>query len=383
MKATTRLFSVAVSVAALFTATSAYAATVWVATNGRDTPTCGPSRSQACRSISAGIARANVGDLVLVGPGRYGDIDYDLQFVTPGDEAANPTLGCIVCIEKRVTVASTDGADATLIDAGQPQPGQSLPAGLNRTVVIAASGVRFGAAGQGFTVNALEFNAVQVRDVGDIRLIGNVVKGGISSFQIRFQGGPLYVAQNKALNATTGIDVTTFDGSAATVVDNFATGNSTGFNIGGNSQHTIASNKASRNGIGFFISTHVSGGGGYRISNNIASASDTGFVFNNAALIFQRNTAVGNEVGFHDFGEPNNPANSFHTNNMIGNFRCGFLNASGTHVDATNNFWGSAAGPAPKPSDAVCNEPFIINTPGAPPPFPSTTTVVPFATKAF
>ena len=78
--------------------------------------TCGSTRSQACRSISLGIPKAQKGYLILVGTGCYGDINDDLQYTSPGDETADLGLGCVICVDKQVTIESTDGADATIID---------------------------------------------------------------------------------------------------------------------------------------------------------------------------------------------------------------------------------------------------------------------------
>ena len=55
-------------------------------------------------------------------------------------------------------------------------------------------------------------------------------------------------------------------------------------------------------------------------------------------------------------------------NFSAGSSNCGLLNDTGAAVTATNNFWGSAAGPGANPADDACN------SGGG-----STTTLAPFA----
>jgi hypothetical protein len=372
------------------------AATRYVASNGTDTSSCGATQSQACRSITVGIAHANAGDLVLVGPGRYGDIDGDLQYTSPGDEAANLGLGCVVCIEKRVTLASFDGADVTVIDPGQPGPGQSLPTQLHATVLVTAAGARLGATGQGFTVLGLpptsasgrclpvreRCAAIRVEAARDIRVIGNTaLNGGIA---VTVESDPILVAQNEARVGEFDVGIHVTSESPAVIVDNVAVGSRSdaGFRIAGLGRHLIARNVATANGLGFALEGRQTGliftGARYILEDNIASTNGTGFTSADSGYLFVRNTAVGNDVGFffEELGSAG-PDNSFHTNNMIGNRVCGVRNAIGDRLDATNNFWGSRNGPGPKPSDSVCNER------GPRTDFPSTTVTVPFATKAF
>jgi hypothetical protein len=386
MTVVTRVVALATIAAALFSTTPAHAQsrTIWVQSNGSDTPTCGLTKSQSCRSISAGIARANTGDLVLVGPGRYGDIDNDLQYVTPGDEAADLNLRCVVCITKRVTVASTDGANATVIDPGRPGPGQSLPQPLAWTVRINASGARFGAQNQGFTIFALPGSAVFMEGVGDIRVIGNVSYGGGVGMDLNAENGPVFVGQNRMFNAQAQALVVRLTNSQGTIMENLAANSGIGIDMtvvaaGSAAPPIISRNRAARNSVGFsFLAVPEGTNSRATISNNVASANREGFSLSANGINLVRNTAIGNDEGFSLGGVPGGAPNSFHTNNMIGNRLCGFHNRSGTHVDATNNFWGSPAGPGPKPSDAVCNDVYPFD-----PSKPSTTTSVPFATKAF
>jgi len=121
---------------------AAEAATLNVANNGVDSGTCGAAASP-CRSISQAIANASAGDRIVVGPGRYGDLDGDGAFTSAGEEAPSVACSCMIKVDKAVTIESRAGAGATVLDAG----------GLPGTVVgILASGVVFGRAKKGFTL---------------------------------------------------------------------------------------------------------------------------------------------------------------------------------------------------------------------------------------
>ena len=61
--------------------------TLSVANNGLDSATCGSSAAP-CRSISQAIANASEGDTIVVGPGRYGDLNGNRIFGEVGEETA-------------------------------------------------------------------------------------------------------------------------------------------------------------------------------------------------------------------------------------------------------------------------------------------------------
>jgi hypothetical protein len=357
---------------------------IWVANNGTDTPSCGSSELKACRSIGFGVANANEGDLVLVGPGLYGDIDNDLQFTTSGDETPDFGLGCAVCIDKAVAIASTDGAKVTVIELGRPSAGE-VPPDLRHTVLIRASGVRFGAPGHGFTLYASTDTGIRVAGGGNVRVVGNIVLRSKSA-ELGFStgtgmavvgpAGPVRVAQNAVHGHSSGFIV--ISDEPVTLVDNVALSNqgASGFSIQGAGRHVIAGNTSTANGIGFGF-----GVGTYIVKNNVASNNQSsGFVFGHSDHTIQRNTSVGNDTGFFVAPTFSGPVGQprFHFNNMIGNRRCGLFNNSGRTIDATNNYWGSPNGPGPKPADAAPNVPACRGTEGT-----NTATVVPFSRKRF
>lgn len=123
----------------------AAAATINVANNGLDSATCG-SRSAPCRSIGRGIERALAGDTVLVGPGKYGDINGDGQLGGAGEELNYGTSA--LRITKSVRVLSSAGAVLTVIDGGGV---------VFAPVDIRADGITFGAPGAGFTLAGGQF----------------------------------------------------------------------------------------------------------------------------------------------------------------------------------------------------------------------------------
>src|SRR3989304_4802764 len=86
---------------------TAEAATLHVRNNGQDSGTCGAAASP-CRSISQAIANAVAGDTLMVGPGRYGDLDGDGNFTSPGEEAAEDGSGCfcMIKVDKALTIGS-------------------------------------------------------------------------------------------------------------------------------------------------------------------------------------------------------------------------------------------------------------------------------------
>src|SRR5687768_2789620 len=70
---------------------------VHVANNGVDTSTCG-ARDDPCRSITQAIANAKAGDTLLVGPGRYGDVNGNDVLGEPEEEMPAADCRCAVHI---------------------------------------------------------------------------------------------------------------------------------------------------------------------------------------------------------------------------------------------------------------------------------------------
>ena len=344
-----------------------------VANNGVDSPDsasgvvgCG-RKDKPCRSIGQAITNAAPGDTILVGPGRYGDLNGDGDFDDDGEEAAQPSAGsgCVVCVDKRVRVLSTDGAAATIIDGGNS--GSDFPF----VVFISASGVTFGEKNRGFTITNGHMYGLKTKAL-NVRVLGNIALNN-PEYGFQIEGSSASVLENIASGSFFGFDL---EGNVV-LRNNIAIGNrGVGFRLAGPRASLLATgNTASGNVIGFQVS-----GANMVLRDNIASGNTNGFFIDAPDLRFFRNAAIGNE-GAGLFVGPTVIRGIFQ-NNIFGNGvinngvdnNCGLSNQYGNTVDATNNFWGAASGPGADPADNAgpgCDF------------FGSNTIVEPFATKPF
>jgi len=161
------VLSLSILLSALVAAHAVQAATLTVANNGVDSDICGSSAAP-CRSISQAIAHANEGDTLMVGPGRYGDLNGNRILGEVGEEPAAFGGRCDLCmihINKRLTLKSSNGAAVTVIDAG----GVEI-----RAVLIEADGVVFGGRGQGFTIANAGSTGFVVYSSHDVTVVGNI-----------------------------------------------------------------------------------------------------------------------------------------------------------------------------------------------------------------
>jgi hypothetical protein len=145
-----------------------FADTLHVETSGNDDSSCG-SRASPCRTIAAGISHASPGDDVLVGPGTYGDLDDDGDFDDAGEEPVEAGSGCecIVRLDRRIRLASSDGAAATTITAGTARVD---------LVAISANGATFGALGAGFSLDRGETAVNVKRETRNVHVRDNAAK---------------------------------------------------------------------------------------------------------------------------------------------------------------------------------------------------------------
>ncbi len=319
------------------------AATLNVAAGGIDGDGCG-SKALPCRSITRAIALAVDGDKILVGPGRYGDLDAD---GTRGETGEEGSASGLVLVDKRVAIESTQGAATTLIDAaGAPV----------NAVDIAASGATFGKAKKGFTITRSQGAAVFI----DPQATG-VTIAGIRA--VRNGSGILTKAPGLILrdNVAEANDGNGFSiaGSASTLTACRATGNGeNGFLILGQGV-VVKSSVASANAAdGFSL-----GGGGATLTNSVATGNNVGLRIGGAAPgILGTNSFLGNAQAGIVVTTPNvtiTKTNVF-GNGSTGATNCGILTAGAGSVNADGVCFGAPTGPGDDPADQICGTIIVL-----------------------
>lgn len=319
-------------------AASATAGTLNVAAFGIDADGCG-SKTAPCRSISRAIANAVAGDKIVVGPGRYGDLDADGVLAEPGEESN--AAGGMILVDKALTIESVEGAATTVIDAN----GGNLNA-----VTIAANGVKFGKAKKGFTVTGSARIGVA------IGLASNVTVSGIRAVR----NGSGFGSKAPGLVFRTNV-------AEANEADGFVF-------TGGGCSFTAC--RATANGEnGFALSGD---GAGHVVKSCVASANgEAGFQLFSDASILTKSVANGNDVGLL-VGAGGNA--QLGTNAFLGNRRSGVIvtaanvtltksNIFGNGNDGTNCgvsvagsgsvtldkiCFGAPSGPGADPADQTC-----------------------------
>ncbi len=330
--------SLAVSFALFFAlSASAHAAALYVANDGTDGGSCG-AKTAPCRSITQGIANSAAGGDIVVGPGLYGDLDYDGVLGETGEEPIGPCLAgtCLVNVNKQVSITSSDGAFATVISPGQGS--------VDVIVALDANGIVFGDKNKGFTikpVGPVNYGIVTYL-AADVVIEGNVVDASNAFFGMRINSTGTQVLGNRVLGSATGYGIylqTTDVVLAGNVI--------TGANLG------IALE-----------------GSGHLITGNVASGGIVGLLLSGTGTIVSRCSFLGNATAGILVGGVMTTA-TVTESNIVGNAEaianCGF-DANGSAVTVKDSYWGSAAGPGANPADATCND--VVGS------------AVPFATKA-
>jgi hypothetical protein len=315
----------------------------YVAVNGLDGVTCG-AKASPCRSIRQAINNAVDGDTIIVGPGRYGDLNGNGTTGEPGEEVGFPFCGCMLGIDRAVTVVSSAGAAATVIDA------RSVSA--TRSVFLIGPDLTFGKPGKGFTVTG-----TALPEGDGITILGTNLKVRGNQVLADAYGGFLF-----------GTGITTLDTSPGPVLieANQATGWGTG--ILANAPGTIVrKNVVSLNGNGI-----IGRGSSTVISGNVATANDYGINVADSA------TAIGNAAnGNRGSGVNAGSGAIVKQNNLFGNAFCGLFTDQTDAVVAAGNYWGAATGPGADPADVAAPPGFPCNKYQVP------ITSSPFATKPF
>jgi len=299
------------------------AGTVFVATNGVDSPTCG-ARKTPCRSISHAINTiAADGDAVVVGPGAYGDLNGNgILGDSTGEETGG--RGCMLAIGRDVMLSSSDGAAATIVDA-------HLDA-TSCNVGVFADGAQVGKPGKGFTITSTDLTHATgvLVNARNVTVRGNQLVGSAP-----FLG-------NTGITATTGDQTVLIEA-------NQVIGWSEGINVDGTNK-TVRGNQVSQNqnGIVAFGASSVTGNvvtGGSTVSGAAAILRDAVSLFGNGIY-----GNLGNGIAL------DSPfSGAIQKNDVFGNGGCGLTDTDTPAVVAADNYWGAATGPGPDPADRICN----------------------------
>ena len=289
------------------------AGVLYVTMTGVDTLTCG-LLTHPCRSITRGIANADPGDHIIVGPGRY------------DGESGATNCDCFLAVNKSVLLTSSAGAASTIIDAR---------AFLTQTnVLVKADGSEFGRPGAGFTVtNPKKAGGTGIAiDSIDVKVHGNQVIGdatigvvpGTGIVAVTSNPGPILIEANQVMLWLTGIDA---EGSGKTVNKNQLSLNVTGAALSANSRAT---------------------------GNMIVASKVTGLDVTEAVTA-TGNGLYGNGVGLFAHGPFTGTIehNAFVGSSFEGG-NCGVANNGIPNLDVTENYWGAATGPGPDPADTTC-----------------------------
>jgi hypothetical protein len=300
----------------LLAAQVASARTLYVTSDGVDSGSCG-AKATPCRSISQAIENASAGDTIGVGAGRYGNISGDGTFSHPGDEHPQtgrfggfdgPT-GCMICVDKPLTIQSLHGASVTVIEG---IPSTDFPA----NVLILSYNVHFGTAGAGFTVTGGNTYGVRI-DQGALGSGGEFHPAGVS----------ISIAGNRDVGDGTGFS---FEGipweddlcnapvpclpAAISFSGNEATSNAAaGFAIVLNAQIRI-------------------GDGPVLLQNNVARGAGTGFAVHpggqddiGEAISASNVSVIGNVAIHNTYGFDLDLAGDIERNTAVANANTGFL----------------------------------------------------------
>jgi hypothetical protein len=306
----------------------AIAAVLHVAPNGVD-PGCGPL-AHPCQTITQAIVNAADGDRIVVGPGVYGDIDGDGAFGSAGEEPAQAGFGCrcVVLVDKRVTLESSAGAGATIIDAGNADL---------RGMLVTVSGAVIGRRDRGFTVRN--------------SFAGIVLDGGDS---IQLTG--VRIEDNRLMRNGAGLST---QGARGAVVSGNVIADNTflGASLGGVRQ-TFTGNVVARTIFGVGVPA-----GDHTVSDNVVIENMFGIGVSPGAHAIRRNTVTGQleeGIGIASAASGAYASLVLTGNNLfdngLGSSNCAVVSTHVDVIDAERNYWGRATGPGPDPGDDACGD---------------------------
>jgi hypothetical protein len=304
-----------------FAAAPAAAATQYASNDGGDSEGCG-SKVNPCRSISRAIAHASPGDTVLVGPGRYGNLDGDTELGEDGEEGQVAECSCAVYVDRRISLRSRDGAAATVIEGGL----EAL------AIRVDAAGSEIGRRNAGFTIFAKTGGGISTQTIAtDARIAGNIVIAAapIVLNMMTIDGDGTRVSDNRVVSVEGGIGLL---GPQSVAERNAVHG-------GGSLAH--GSTFRSHVGIGQFGLLATGDGVGAVSRSLLAGNFGPGlWTFGTNRLRADRVSLFGNGAG--EFPQ-HAPA-----------FNCGALADEKSALEIERSYWGGPFGPGADPGDAVC-----------------------------
>jgi hypothetical protein len=308
-------------------ARGASGATWYVADVGVDGPACGLTASAACRSIGQAIELATAGDTIIVGPGRYGDLNGNQVLGETGEERGSDSGACVLAVNKAVIIVSSGGAAATVID------GHTADAEAN--VCVTAAGAQFGRPAKGFTVTE---SAHYKPDFGGFDGVGIRLDG---SGGVTVRGNRVTIILHDRVGS--GVGILAVNDAPHLIEGNSPTRWGTGIDALGPTT-TVRKNEVTESGIGI-------NGGGAIVGNLVMFnfhgivAWPTANVTSNAAWMNEFGILVGASF-----------AGVITKNNLFVNTTCGLSNIGRAGLKATNNYWGAPSGPGSLPASPVCDQ---------------------------
>lgn len=339
MKSHILIASVVAIALVIAAAPAASAATRYVAVTGTDGPSCGIDALSACRSIGQAIINATPGDTILVGPGRYGDLNLDGFLGGPGEERGAPGCGCVLALNKNVILVSSGGAAVTMID------GRTVDVQTN--VLLITVGGEFGRPGKGFYVtDTARYNGSYYESSGIV----------IDSENVLVRGNQVFFSRT-AQAGRTAYGIITVNDAPLRIEGNQVTGWYVG--ISGRGAAIISKNQVVGNRYVGIAST-----GGDVVGNVVTGTYGHGIaVYYSASVTTNAVSMNGNGIYV---GAPFN--GSVTKNNLSGN-RCALINDGVYVLQAPNNYWGRPEGPGVSfdricdwytPVTPVATKPFVV-----------------------
>ncbi len=375
-----RLFTVLFSI--LLVSNTASAARLYVANNGQDYSLCG-SKKIPCRSISQAIANASAGDLIVVGPGFYGDLDQDGTLGGIGEEFGPDScsnFNCMIHIDKAVKIISEQGAEHTLISA------YSLNDNYYSTAVfISAHGVVFGRKNKGFTVAYANSVAVRV-DANDVTVGHSILTK--SGDGLVFDGYNAKILSNQIIandddGLVLGCEEEMTVVGATVAKNNISYNGDIGAIVCNKTQDlTFRNNVLNLNVDDSIIGSELSSA--KFINNTTTGGLESGVLVSNSTdITIRKHSSIGNLsygiysefdspvllsksqiIGNYLIGVGSEESDSFvmKQTDVYGNgraegedYNCGFGGYDGVW-EIDKDYWGDPSGPGNDPADTVCGD---------------------------